>query len=216
MKRPIDKQLPIFAVILVLSVLGLHAAARLGESLAVSSGPGQTPAKMKLQQQMLTSKRTVSSTNEWPATESANANGVGWFVIRDQSEGWGGGVGTGSFLTFESKNNAGQWGEWALVNGGLVDRSAGNEQGDIDLVTVVDGKISGAAIQGRWQGQKPSLLPINDSELDLGRSGTRWKDLHLSGNLYVNSANCPAGLSPAPKACMRMMMDGVEVFVPVY
>jgi hypothetical protein len=147
-------------------------------------------------------------------------NKVGWAVIRDQSVGVAGmppGTGTGSFLSFQSQNAAGKWGDWALINGGLVSKNPGFEQGDLDFVTVVDGKTSGFAFQGKYQGQQPSLLPIVPSQPDIGRQTSKWNNLHLAGTIYLPTATCPATVvGLAGKICIKLIVDGKEVFFPGY
>jgi hypothetical protein len=156
---------------------------------------------------------------QFPTWEVANDRGVGWGVIRDQSTGIAGnppGSGTGSFFSFQSFNAAGQLGDWALINGGLVDKTAGKEQGDIDFVSVVDGKPSGFVFQGKYQGWGAAVLPVNDNELDLGRPTARWKNLMISGAIFVSAAKCPAALKRNQKSCIQFIVDGVPLIVPAY
>ncbi len=148
-------------------------------------------------------------------TASASASGVGWFVIRDASPGWGGGIGTGSFLSFQSTNRVGLWGDWALINGGLVDRTPGSEQGDLDFAVHVDGKAEAIGVQGAFYGYQPAVFPSREL-FDLGRPYARFKDLYLSGAVKQSSATCPASVPAGVTSCIRAYVDNVEVFIPVF
>lgn len=112
-----------------------------------------------------------------PTVSHQTEDGVGWFAIRDyehRQEGLR--DGTGAFLTFQSKNANDQWGDWVLLNGGLIDRTPGMEQGDLDLIVTVDGKTGGFAIVGNMVhagGPPPGLVPINDSQMDIGSTALR-------------------------------------------
>ena len=112
-----------------------------------------------------------------PVVEAQTADGSGWLAVRDyghRQEGLQ--EGTGSFLSFQSTNAAGQWGDWVMLNGGLISRETGNEQGDLDMLVMVDGKIAGFAIVGNMQvfgGPAASLLPINDSQMNVGSPAQR-------------------------------------------
>jgi hypothetical protein len=89
--------------------------------------------------------------------------------------------GTGSFLTFQSYNDAGVLGDWALVNGGLISRVAGNEQGDLDLIIYVDGKASGFGLAGNMQafgGPPAGLIPVTDGQMNIGAPGFRVNEVH--------------------------------------
>lgn len=113
-----------------------------------------------------------------PATATdQTADGIGWFAIVDyghRQEGLQ--DGTGSFLTFQSKNAVGEWGDWTLINGGLISREPGNEQGDLDLIITVDGKPGGFAIAGdmtKFNGPAAGLIPIVNGQMNIGSPAQR-------------------------------------------
>lgn len=112
-----------------------------------------------------------------PTVTDQGSTGEGWFAIRDyghRTEGLQ--EGTSAFLSFQSTNGAGHWGDWVLLNGGLISREPGNEQGDLDLIIYVNGRIGGFAITGDMQafgGPGPGLVPIVDGQMNLGGASTR-------------------------------------------
>ena len=114
-----------------------------------------------------------------------------WFTIYDYGHRLEGlRDGTGSFYNFASTNAAGVMKEWVQVNGGLIDRTPGKEQGDLDLIISVDGKVSGASLVGNmteFGGPPSGLVPIRDTEMNLGGASTRWKDLFFSGQLNTTT-----------------------------
>ena len=130
--------------------------------------------------------------NNQPAFVSTQtADGVTWFALRDYNhrpEGLA--EGTGCFLTYQSKNAAGEWGDWVLLNGGLIDMTPGKEQGDLDLLIHVNGQVSGMALVGDMSqlgGPPPGLVPITDRQMSLGHAGLQWLDLWLSGKLHIET-----------------------------
>lgn len=108
-------------------------------------------------------------------------DGVTWFAIRDygfRQEGLQ--LGTGCFFTFQSKNADGTWGDWVALNGGLISREPGNEQGGLDLLCVVDGKVGGFAITGNmtaFGGPDAGLVPMEDRRMNIGSLWLRIKTL---------------------------------------
>ena len=118
-------------------------------------------------------------------------DGVAWFVIYDygfRQEGLR--EGTGSFLSYRSTNADGVMGDWVLLNGGLLDRTPGKEQGDLDMIIRVDGAVEGISLQGNmtaFGGMKASLVPTRDRLFDLGGPSNRWGDLWLAGLLGVTT-----------------------------
>lgn len=112
-----------------------------------------------------------------PTVTSQTEDGVAWFAVRDyghRQEGLR--DGTGAFITFQSKNADEKWGDWVLLNGGLIDRTPGWEQGDLDLVVTVDGKTGGFAIVGDMTqagGPPAGFVPINDSQMNVGAPAQR-------------------------------------------
>lgn len=123
--------------------------------------------------------------NEPPYVVVQTPEGVTWFAIRDYgSRQEGLQVGTGCFLTFQSMNEAGDWGDWVVLNGGLISREPGDEQGDLDLVVTVDGKPGGFAIVGdmrKFHGPDAGLLPILDARMNIGSPAQRIKQIHTMG-----------------------------------
>ena len=76
-----------------------------------------------------------------------------------------------------------------MLNGGLISREPGNEQGDLDLIVVVDGKPSGFAIVGNMQkfgGPGPGLVPVVDGQMSLGSPNARLSQLYANG-LAINT-----------------------------
>lgn len=116
-----------------------------------------------------------------PYVVTQTIDGVTWFAIRDyghRQEGLR--DGTGCFFTFQSKNADGTWGDWVLLNGGLISREPGNEQGDLDLIVTVDGKVSGFAIVGnmtKFGGPPSGLVPILDRSMNIGAPAQRVRDV---------------------------------------
>lgn len=116
--------------------------------------------------------------NPGPPIAVEQKDGVTYFALRDyghRPEGLQ--EGTGAFLLYQSKNANDEWGDWVLLNGGLISREPGNEQGDIDFIITVNGnRRSGWAIVGdmtKFGGPPPGLVPINDSEMNLGNAFNR-------------------------------------------
>lgn len=105
--------------------------------------------------------------------------GVTWFAIRDYgSRQEGLQPGTGCFFTFQSRNSNGDWGDWVMLNGGLISREPGMEQGDLDLLVHVDGKSGGFAIVGdmtKFGGPDAGLVPITDRRMNIGSMWQRVK-----------------------------------------
>ena len=121
--------------------------------------------------------------NEPAYVSTQTADGVTWFAIRDygyRQEGVN--LGTGAFFSFQSRNAAGTWGDWVMLNGGLIDMTPGKEQGDLDILCHVDGQINGVAVVGRVE-NLPGFIPIRTNTMHLGRSSERWVDLYLAGKL---------------------------------
>jgi len=110
-------------------------------------------------------------------------DGVTWFAIRDYGHRQEGRQdGTGCFFTFQSKNADGKWGDWVLLNGGLISREPGNEQGDLDLLVTVDGKVGGFAVVGnmtKFGGPDAGLVPIENNRMDIGNWWQRIKTLFV-------------------------------------
>jgi hypothetical protein len=110
----------------------------------------------------------------------------------------------GAFLTFQMQNRAGTWLDAVLLNGGLVDPTAGHEQGDLDIGFQVDGKYVVIAFTGSYMGQEPGIQASPPDLLWLGSSINRFAGLNLT------EVACPPS-APA-KTCVRVG-DG---YVPVY
>lgn len=121
--------------------------------------------------------------NQPPYVVHQTDEGVTWFAIRDYGfriEGLR--EGTGCFYSFQSTNKDGKWGDWVLLNGGLIDRTPGNEQGDLDLIVTVDGKPNGVAVVGNmttFGGPDAGLVPIQTNRLDLGNLWQRFRTLFV-------------------------------------
>ena len=118
-----------------------------------------------------------------PTVVNQTEDGVTWFALRDyghRQEGLQ--EGTGAFLTYQSTNEAGTWGDWVILNGGLISREPGNEQGDLDLLVQVDGKIGGFAIVGnmtKFGGPAAGLVPVWDRQMNIGSPTQRINTVHL-------------------------------------
>lgn len=109
-------------------------------------------------------------------------DGVTWFAIRDYgSRQEGLQIGTGCFLTFQSMNANGDWGDWVVFNGGLISREPGAEQGCLDLLCTVDGNFgSGFSVRGdmtKFGGPDAGLLPIVDRRMNIGSLWQRIKTI---------------------------------------
>lgn len=104
-----------------------------------------------------------------------------WLVIRDYGYRQQGlEVGTGAFISFQSTDAAGEWGDDVLLNGGLISREPGNEQGDLDLMVIVNGHVGGFAITGdmrKFGGPDAGFIPLVDRQMNLGFAGQRLKTL---------------------------------------
>lgn len=129
-------------------------------------------------------ERTINPPSFGPAYGAEQTfEGVTWFFIRDyghRQEGLQ--DGTGAFYTFQSMNAAGKWGDWVMLNGGLISREPGNEQGDLDLLVTVDGKVNGFAIVGdmrKFGGPDAGLVPIETRRLNIGSLWQRIKTLFV-------------------------------------
>lgn len=113
-----------------------------------------------------------------------NEDGVTWCVIRDyghRQEGLR--DGTGCFFVFQTKDDKGEWSNSAVLNGGLIDRTADKLQGDLDLLIPIDGKPAGFAIVGNMGhvgGPDAGLVPINDAQMNLGAPGQRIRKLYVT------------------------------------
>jgi hypothetical protein len=124
-----------------------------------------------------------------PAIVIDQVGGNAWFGLRDYGHRQQGILeGTGAFLSFQSMNSAGAWGDWVLLNGGLIDRTPGREQGDLDMLVYVDGQINGVAIYGstvRAGGPPAGMVPVVSGTLNLGNKNNRWQDICMAGKLDV-------------------------------
>lgn len=115
-----------------------------------------------------------------PVVEAQAPDGAGWLAVRDyghRQEGLR--EGTGSFVTFQSTNEDGKWFDWVLLNGGLISREPGAEQGDLDLLVMVDGRLGGFAIVGdmtKFGGPDAGLLPIESGRMNLG---SPWQRMNM-------------------------------------
>ncbi len=146
------------------------------------------------------------------------ADGVTWFAIRDygyRQEGVK--LGTGAFFSFQSQNDADQWGDWVLLNGGLIDRTAGKEQGDLDILVRVDGKINGIAIVGAVN-NLAGCIPIVSNTMNLGRPSERWLDLYLSGrlDLYGKGVQIKFEGTYQWKECLEINTQWGLRYLPLY
>lgn len=122
--------------------------------------------------------------NKPPFVVHQTPDGVTWFAIRDygvRQEGLQ--LGTGCFFTFQSRNADGTWNDWAMLNGGLISREPGNEQGDIDFLVTVDGNPrAGFAIVGnmtKFGGPDAGLVPMIDRRMNIGSLWQRIRTLFV-------------------------------------
>jgi hypothetical protein len=128
----------------------------------------------------------LAPVKDWPhgpvTAEDQAPDGAGWFAIRDYGHRQEGRLeGTGSFLPFQSMNDAGVWGDWVMLNGGLIDRTAGREQGDLDILWHISGRIGGVAGVGDMShvgGPEAAFQPILDGSLHLGLPDFRWRTVY--------------------------------------
>lgn len=115
-------------------------------------------------------------------TSDQTYDGVTWFAIYDYGHRQEGLCdGTGCFYVFRSFNDIGRMGDWVLLNGGLISREAGNEQGDLDMIVYVDGKPKGLALTGnmtKFGGPPPGLIPTEDGVFNIGSPGSRYNALY--------------------------------------
>lgn len=118
-----------------------------------------------------------------PFVWNQTPDGVTWFALRDYGHRLQGlQEGTGAFLTFQSMNSNGTWGDWAMLNGGLISMEPGLEQGDLDMLVYVDGKVGGFAIVGdmtKFGGPDAGLLPIESGRMNIGSLWQRIKTLFV-------------------------------------
>lgn len=131
--------------------------------------------------ELINSAFAADPMNEPPYVCVQTPEGVTWFAIRDygfRQEGLQ--PGTGCFFTFQSRNSNGNWGDWVMLNGGLISREPGMEQGDLDLLVHVDGKPGGFAIRGdmtKFGGPDAGLLPMQDRRMNIGSVWQRIKTI---------------------------------------
>lgn len=157
-----------------------------------------------------------------PTIVSQTGDGVAWLAVRDYGHRQEGLCdGTGAFVTFQSKNDLGTWGDWALINGGLIDRTAGREQGDLDMLVYIDGQVGGAALVGNMThagGPPAGLVPINDEQMNLGNTNNRWLDLFLSGALHVTTVGRQIYIDGQWqwKDCIPVLTQQGQRWLPVY
>lgn len=161
-----------------------------------------------------------------PFVAVQTADGVTWLAIRDYGHRKEGLLdGTGCFVVFQSKNDAGEWGDWVMLNGGLIDRTKGREQGDLDILTVIDGKPAGVALVGHMDhagGPRAGLLPTNNDQLNLGGPNNRYHDLYLAGLLDAMSIGVQINLGTEGQPnwqwrdCLPVRTQQGIRFMPVY
>jgi hypothetical protein len=147
-----------------------------------------------------------------PAPGSA-AFGPAWVVGQDQNgTGWVGCTdyeaardGDGCFIQFLSPSKSGSTLSGITLNGGLVDATAGKEQGDLDIGIVIDGKPGSViSFSGPYQGNLPGILMWPPDYFNLGSPSNRWKAV------YLTTVACP------PSAPVRECISVNGGFVPIY
>jgi len=157
-----------------------------------------------------------------PFTAIVTQDGVTWFAIYDyghRPEGLR--EGTGCFITFRSTNADGTLGDWVMLNGGLIDRTAGKEQGDLDMLIRVNGQVNGMALVGdmtAFGGPPAALEPTQDALFNLGNAGSRWKDLFLAGMLNVTTIGKQISINGVDQWCDCIAVNtqqGVR-YIPVF
>jgi hypothetical protein len=114
--------------------------------------------------------------------------------------------GDGGFLSFQNMNTAGKFFDAILLNGGLVDATPGNEQGDLDVLFYVDGKPANVSFCGRYAGQPPGLMPWPSELLNAGGTLNRYAELWLKE--YPPRPGMPAGVT----RCVKVNGG----YVPIY
>jgi hypothetical protein len=120
-----------------------------------------------------------------PTAVDQTSEGQTWFAVRDyghRQEGFK--EGTSAFISYQSFNEAGTLGDWVLLNGGLIDRTPGKEQGDLDIIVTVDGQIGGVAVVGNMTaagGPPAAFEPMRDRQMNLGNDTQRWKTIFAEG-----------------------------------
>lgn len=139
--------------------------------------------------------------------------GPAWLTGLDKNQvGWTGCVsyepgrhGGGCFIQFQEQNLAGKMLSGVTFNGGLVDATAGREQGDLDIVILIDGKPMVVAVTGSWAGNPPGLMVSDSDVLSIGGANSRWK------SAYFTEHACPLSLAGAT-ACVTINGGSVGVY----
>lgn len=130
-------------------------------------------------------------------------NQVGWTGCVSYEPGRHGG---GCFIQFQENNIAGKMMSGVTFNGGLVDATPGREQGDLDIVILVDGKPVVVAITGAW-GANPAGLMVSDSDvLSIGGPQSRWKSAYFTEHV------CPPTVPVGAAACVTINGGSVPIY----
>ena len=105
--------------------------------------------------------------------------------------------GGGCFIQFMEYNKAGALRSGITLNGGLIDATAGNEQGDLDIGIYVNGTVAVIGFQGNYQGNPAGIMPWPPDVFAIGSAANRFASLYLT--LYPVRPGMPAGAIGAVK-----------------
>lgn len=129
-------------------------------------------------------------------------NNVGWVGCVDYELARDG---NGCFFQFISQSKSGKAVSGVTLNGGLIDATAGNEQGDLDIVLFVDGQPATVAILGSYPGQAPAILASPSGKFALGGPNNAWKEV------FLTEFPCPVNI-PGAAACVRINGGSVPIY----
>ena len=125
-----------------------------------------------------------------------DGNGVGWTgCVSWEQPGRDGG---GCFLQFLEFDKAGNMVSGVTMNGGLVDATPTNKQGDLDIVFYVNNVPATVAFSGVWKGSTAGIIADPPDLLWIGSPTGRFLGLNLT------QKPCPASVPGKPKGCVTI------------
>lgn len=103
-----------------------------------------------------------------------------WLYLRSYAEVQYPGV----MLAAQVKNSAGNWCDSVIVNLGLIDKTAGKEQGNVDFVFPVDGVWCNLSMVGVYTDpdgvkQPPGFLCWPQNLFSIGGPNNKFKDIYI-------------------------------------
>jgi len=153
--------------------LSLLAAASVTAALAILfPGAGGTITTDSL---LITSSSTGSAGHSLP-TLALRSNDQ---VTRD---------GAGGFIRFQGYNSSNVLRDALQLNGGLIDATAGSEQGDLDINIYRNGANKVLAIRGDWS----AFAPGDANMWGLGKTGNEWSGIYAYSALIGAAAATPS------------------------